>query len=291
MAVHPVPFSPVPVTLPRFSRILVPIDFSDASILALDRAIDLARIYHASLVLAHVINYQATGILTALVREPIPSEELDPQDDLDNLRKMILSRGVPCSMLIRKGPILQSIRDILSQEAIDLLVLATHGSRGVSGSVIGSTAEDLIRSTTIPVVSISPVCQPPWWDEKGARHILFAGSFAPETLCGLSLALGMQQVAGAKLSVVEVLPPGAKPATIRAARERIESLVPPGTEIYTPEGPIGSTVRTLALRLGAGLIALGVHRTSLARELFGTALFEILLTAPCPVLTVRQCDE
>ena len=80
------------------------------------------------------------------------------------------------------------------------------------------------------------------------------------------------------------------PEKVRAIRQQIEALVPPGTDIHTPTGPIGRTVCTLARELGTGLISLGVHKHSFARELFGTALLEILLNAPCPVLSVRQCD-
>ena len=63
------------------------------------------------------------------------------------------------------------------------------------------------------------------------------------------------------------------------------------TDIYTPEGSVGPTVCRIARELGVGLITLGVHKSSFAREVFGTGLLEILLNAHCPVLSVRQCDD
>jgi nucleotide-binding universal stress UspA family protein len=52
---------------------------------------------------------------------------------------------------------------------------------------------------------------------------------------------------------------------------------------------VGETVCRVAREIGAGLVALGVHKNSFAREIFGNCLLEIVLTAPCPVLSVRQC--
>jgi nucleotide-binding universal stress UspA family protein len=294
MTTHPLPLAsilPVPVRLPHADRVVVPIDFSDASLTALNRAIDIAKIYHSSLVLVHVMAQQTANGMANVLPGALMKLELDLQDDLDHLRLMAINRGVPCTILFRKGPILENIQDILHRGAINLLVVATHGGRGVHGVFLGSTAERLIRAITIPVLTVGCARNQPDWDEKGARHILFAGDFTPETLCGLSLALGIQQTTGARLSVVRVVPAGSKPEAIRSLREKIASLVPLGTDIHTPAGPVGRTVCQLARQLGAGLVSLGVHRNSFAREFFGTGLLEILLNAPCPVLSVRQCDR
>jgi nucleotide-binding universal stress UspA family protein len=294
MTTHPLPLSnilPVPARLPQADRILVPIDFSEASLAALNRAIDIAKIYNSTLVLVHVMTDQTVNGMATVLPGALMKLELDLQDDLDHLRLLTIDQGVPCIILFRKGSVGENIQDILHNQAINLLVLATHGGRGVRGVFLGSAAERLIRSITIPVLTVGSARNQPDWDEKGARHLLFAGDFTPETLCGLSLALGIQQTTGARLSVVQVVPHGNKPEVTQAIREHIKSLVPPGTGIYTPAGPVGRTVCQLAHELDVGLVSLGVHKNTFAREIFGTGLLEILLNAPCPVLSVRQCDQ
>jgi nucleotide-binding universal stress UspA family protein len=292
MTTHPLPFaSAVPVRLPHADRVLVPIDFSDTSLNAFNRAVAVAKIYHSTLVLVHVMSHETANGMANILPGALMKLELDLQDDLDHLRQLAADQGVSCAVLFRKGPVLENIEAALQHQAIDLLVLATHGGRGVHGVFLGSTAERLIRHVTIPVLTVGCARNQPNWDEKGARHILFAGDFAPETLCGLSLALGIQQTTGARLSVVQVVPRGTCPEALQAIREGIQSLVPPETRIYTPSGPVGRTVCDLARELEVGLVSLGVHRTSFAREFFGTGLLEILLNAPCPVLSVRQCDQ
>lgn len=289
MAVHPLSVPQAPVTLPHFHRILVPIDFTDASNAALNYAVEIAKLYHSSIALVHVMGDMAGKEIDTIVADALLKPELDLRDDLDSLRKMVRDRGVPCTSLFRNGVILEQVRAILRDNPTDLLVLATHGGHNTFGIYLGSTAERLIRAITIPVITVGPAAIQPDKDLTGFHDILFAGNFAPETLCGLSLALGIQQTTGARLSVAHIVAAG-KPDAILAIRNRIEMLVPPATEIHTAAGPIGKAVCQLARSLRPDLIALGVHRNSFAREIFGSDLMEILLHAPCPVLSVRQCD-
>jgi nucleotide-binding universal stress UspA family protein len=288
MATNALPVHPIPVRVPQFNRILVPVDFSDVSNAALRRAIDFAKIYHASLVLTHVMTHRPAQTLTGLTPESLQSPEVELQEDLDLLRHLSLDQGVPCTTIFRKGVVLENISDIIQQESIDLLVLATHGGRSKYGIFRGSTAEQLIRAVAIPVLTIGSAQSWPNWDEKGARHILFAGDFSKETLCGLTLALGIQQTTRAQLSVVESVPFNIWPEILSVVRHEIAAIVPPGTEIYTPQGPVGRSVCSVANKIGAGLIVLGVHHDTLAREIFGTSLLTILINAPCPVLSLSE---
>lgn len=294
MATHPVAVpsveSQVPVRIPHLARILVPIDFSEPSRVALCRAIDIARIYHSSILLVHVMTHQTENGMASILPGALLKLEVDLQHDLDYLKEQVTSYGVPCAALVRKGSVTDNVQDLLHEQGIDLLVLATHGGHGIHGVFLGSTAEHLIRHTTVPVITVGSARNQPAWDERGAKHILFAGNFDPRTLCGLSLALGIHKTTGAMLSVVQALPSGSSPLEVARVREHIEALVPPGTPVYTPIGPTGSSVCNLAREIGAGLIAVGVRRVSIAREIFGTGLLEILLNAPCPVLSVRECD-
>jgi nucleotide-binding universal stress UspA family protein len=288
MATHPLPILPVPVRTPEFSQILVPVDFSEVSTAAIHRAIDFAVIYHSSILLAHVMPHQPRPSEAPLIPETEPAAELQLEDELDALRHLSLDRGVPCTMTFRKGDVLKNIRNIIDHESIDLLVLATHGGHSKYGIFLGSTAEQLIRAVKVPVLTVGSAHTTPRWDAKGPHHILFAGDFSQETLGGLSLALGIQQTTGAQLSVLESIPFGTWPDIQSVIRQRIAAFVPQGTEIHTPPGPIGRSVCEVAARIGSGLIVLGVHRDSFAREVFGTSLIEILLNAPCPVLTLRE---
>ena len=287
MAANPVPSS---ISIPSIQRILVPIDLSETSVAAFSRAVQVAKIYRASLYLVYVMAHPTASGMANILPGALLQMQEDLQRDLDAVARIAVDQGVPCTTLLREGGVVENVRDIACNRRMDLLVLATHGGRGVHGVFLGSTAERLIRNIPIPVLTIGIAQQQQAnWEEIGARHILFAGDFCPETLCGLDYALRIRQRTGAKLSVVRVVPPGSKPEKIRAMRENIQAIVPPGTDIHMPEGKIGEMVCKTARQLGAGLIAVGVHKNSFAREFFGNCLVEILLDSPCPVLSVRQC--
>jgi nucleotide-binding universal stress UspA family protein len=296
MATQPLPAAEqVPVSIPHVNRILVPIDFSDSSLTALNRAIAVAKIYHSSIVLVHVIAHHASTGMANVLHGALTQLELDLQTDLDDLCQRAIGNGVPCTALLRQGSVIDDIHEVLAadeiNQKIDLLILATHVGTGLHGVFLGSTTERLIRSVTIPVLTIGCAQHQPDWDDQPARHVLFAGDFSRETLCGLSLALGIQQTTGAQLSVVEAVPFGTWPDILSVIRLRIGGLVPPGTGIHTPEGPTSRTVCQLARRIGASLIVLGIHRSTHVRNVFGSGLIETLLNSPCPVLTVRQCSD
>lgn len=286
MAANPVP---PPVSIPHINRILLPVDFSDASIAAFSRAIEVAKIYNASLSLVHVMAHPTSTGMANILPGALAKLVADFESDLAQMQQQAVEQGVPCTTLLREGSVIEQVRDVARHQGIDLLVLATHGGRGVHGLFLGSIAERLIRTLTIPVLTVGICRNQPSWAGTGVRHILFAGDFSPETLCGLTFALGVQQRTSAQLSSLRVVPPGTKPESIAAIRDNIHSIVPPGTGIHVAEGKVGVTVCNLARELGVDLIALGVHRNSFAREVFGTSLTQILLTAPCPVVSVRQC--
>src|SRR5450631_2252494 len=106
MTTHPLPLSsilPVPARLPHADRILVPIDFSDASLAALNRAIDIAKIYRSTLVLVHIMTDETVNGMATVLPGALMKLELDLQDELDHMRLMAANQGVPCSFLFRKG--------------------------------------------------------------------------------------------------------------------------------------------------------------------------------------------
>jgi nucleotide-binding universal stress UspA family protein len=286
MAANPVS---LPVNIPHIHRILLPVDFSPASHVALQRAVEVARIYHASLWLVHVMSHPTSTGMANVLPGALAKLVADLESDLDQMQQLASAQGVPCTTLLREGSVVDQVKEVARHHGIDLLVLATHGGRGVHGLFLGCIAERLIRTLTIPVLTVGIAKNQPSWGDAGVRHILFAGDFCPETLCGLSFALGIQQRTGARLSSLRVVPPGTKPEAIHAIREKIQSAVPPGTDIHIAEGKVGIGVCSVARELGVDLIALGVHKNSFAREVFGTSLTQILLTAPCPVISVRQC--
>jgi nucleotide-binding universal stress UspA family protein len=137
--------------------ILVGTDFSDAGRAALDWAIALARPLQARIVLAHVYDLPLVGLPDAaiLVGAETASQLSDEaQRALDGEIARVRSGGVPVEGRLLQG----DPRDILpsqgaSSEAM-LIVVGSHGRRGLARALMGSVAETLVRTSNVPVAVV-----------------------------------------------------------------------------------------------------------------------------------------
>ena len=142
-----------------YSRILVPVDGSDSSLKALDEAIKLAKVSNAKLKLVHVVNELVMDVGYA----PLYNEQL-----IVSLReggKKVLATAESAarrqysaveSELIESigGRAADSIVEVAKQWPADLIVMGTHGRRGLRRLVLGSDAELVLRSSPVPVLMV-----------------------------------------------------------------------------------------------------------------------------------------
>ena len=137
--------------------ILVPTDLSENAEEALDYACELARTLGAKLHLLNVIAVPVVGVPElgmALTSTMIDTMVKDNQSALDQLaaRKAHLADMAPT--LLRTG----DARDVINQTAkeigADLIVVGTHGRRGVTRVLLGSVAETVVRTAPCPVLTV-----------------------------------------------------------------------------------------------------------------------------------------
>lgn len=146
-----------------FKRILVPVDGSHASGLGLDAAIRLAKDQRAALCLLHVIDERA--ITQNLAGEGGAAVIDQLIDSLHASGKQIVARAEAKTrkQRVRAIPVLidntiRSVADVIVGQArkyrADLIVIGTHGRRGISRLVMGSDAEGVVRTSPVPVLLV-----------------------------------------------------------------------------------------------------------------------------------------
>ncbi len=139
----------------KVDKILVPVDFSPCSEAALSYAAFLAGQLHATLLLAHVILPMGYPIDFAMV-QPLAYRELKRgigqalEKTADRWRK----KGVLIETHLLKGEPSIEIGEAAAHLECDLIVMGTHGRKGLSHLVMGSVAEKVIRLAPVPVVTI-----------------------------------------------------------------------------------------------------------------------------------------
>ncbi len=128
----------------RFRHILVPVDGSPSSDKALDEAIRLAIFSGAKISLLHVLDdlshVRATG------------ESL-----LAKQGEKILARGLPVECVLiagGSGRICEHVAEHARISQADLIVVGSHGRRGVGRVLLGSDAEQIIRQAPVPVLVV-----------------------------------------------------------------------------------------------------------------------------------------
>jgi nucleotide-binding universal stress UspA family protein len=141
-----------PVTL---ERILVPVDFSDCSLDALGYAIEVAQQAKASLMLLHVLEPVSYGLDFDLGH--IRSRE-DVRESwtkrLEELASTHQHPNMPIEYRLRGGFPADSILDSAQTLPCDLIVMGTHGRRGISHAISGSVAEAVLRKARCPVITV-----------------------------------------------------------------------------------------------------------------------------------------
>ena len=137
--------------------ILVPTDLSEHAEEALDYACELAAKLDATVHLVNVIGIPALGLPelgVAVTSTVIDSLIADNQKAIDKLAERKAGVARIGEVLLRTG----DARDVINQTALevgaDLIVMGTHGRRGVSRALLGSVAETVVRSAPCPVLTV-----------------------------------------------------------------------------------------------------------------------------------------
>jgi nucleotide-binding universal stress UspA family protein len=140
--------------------ILCPVDFSDLSLNALKFAVELASTFRAELHLLHVFEgYDAISLNPELAMSPMP-EWLPKLRQLCHEKLAALPSAdlaARCPAIVRadrEGSAIHEILEYVSHHKIDLIVLATHGRTGLKHLLMGSVAENVVRSATCPVLTV-----------------------------------------------------------------------------------------------------------------------------------------
>ncbi|MDX1374794.1 MAG: universal stress protein [Burkholderiales bacterium] len=143
-----------------YGRILVPVDGSSTAAAGLREAIRLAKDQGAALRVMHVVDKMAiVGVIEAGMnpRPVLAKLARSGRAVLDAARRSAKKLGVAADTVLHE-PVTKRVADDVLREAktwkADLIVMGTHGRRGVRRMVLGSDAEQVVRLAEIPVLLV-----------------------------------------------------------------------------------------------------------------------------------------
>ena len=297
-------------------RILCPVDFSEFSLRALERAAPLADWFNAEVVALHVIPF-LTPPGPGLPYFPAPlqttkEQEAQAERDLKDLVAPFVAEGVDVKTRVRRG---DAWREILAEAeglSADLVVMGTHGRSGFEHLLLGSVTEKVVRRATCPVLTVSNLPAPPRvgplfrrvlcaadLTEASAHTIDFALALAEENQADVTLLHVIEglpdQASGARLylAVPEIGP--LRRDLTEQARDRLRGAVTSESRAWcevrerVEVGTAWRAILRVAEETDADLIVMGAHAHGpLGRMLFGSTSSHVIRQAACPVLVVRE---
>ncbi|WP_423998011.1 universal stress protein [Halorubrum trapanicum] len=137
-----------------YSEILVPTDGSPASDAAIEHAIDLADQYGARLHALYVVDGAAYSSLEAGAEIVVEALESEGEEATRRVSDAAADAGVECVTSVTSGTAYRSIHDYVDEHGIDVVVMGTHGRKGLDRYLLGSVTERVVRTSDVPVLTV-----------------------------------------------------------------------------------------------------------------------------------------
>jgi nucleotide-binding universal stress UspA family protein len=278
-----------------FKNTLFLTDFSQASAGALAYSLAFARHFKARLFPAHVMDpvLPASGV--------VPSEkEVHEQEELKQrqLSRMVEYNGISFQPLLSRCDFEVALAHWIAEHGIDLIVVGTHGRKGVQRLLLGSTSEVVLHNATCPVLTIGPHVEAPRIFSLRLDNILFAAALAARSKPAIEYAVALAAERQAQLRLLHVLPEDSRnypdrTRVLRFAMDEMQRLLPANAsscckaELAVDAGDPAERIVQHARDEKTDLIVMGLAGNSDFRVKGSSGMtYRVAAVAPCPVLSV-----
>lgn len=140
--------------MPTFKKILCPTDFSEESLPAIDKAVQLARNEGAELLIVHIIHIPSAHVFEGTHVLSVPELQRRGESLLHEATAKRLGGYSKAELLVEVGEPLEELTRMANEKGVDLIVIATHGRTGVQRLLIGSLTEKLVRHAPCAVLVV-----------------------------------------------------------------------------------------------------------------------------------------
>ncbi len=290
----------------KIKTILCPVDFSEFSAKAFEYAYSLARRYDAKLYLEHAIRpltEYSYHVPNSWAHEYYEQSRTESGEELRKMIARQATNGFKPEIVIQVGFPAETILDFAQKQSIDLIVMGTHGLRGMDRWMAGSVTEKVIRKAKCPILAVRKpthdfVAPKETEDPVQLRRILLATDFSDHGQRAFAYAISLAMEYNAELTLLHVLDDVPRDEDLSTVTTRliqnIEAPVPADARNWCT---IKSTVRIgkpyqeiiqLALDSQTDLIVLGVRsRSRPDLAVFGSTTYQVLQLGSAPLLAVH----
>jgi nucleotide-binding universal stress UspA family protein len=287
------------VVVINIKKILCPVDFFPASDAAVKYAAGLAANYNATIHLLHVVTPIPLTVYEYVVdtSDIIRSMETSSSEEMNKLVAGLKGTGVQTETEVRLGDVYDEIKRVIEETKPDLIVMGTHGRRGVERWFMGSTTEKLLRHTPVPMVTIAAAGEkflaPP-------RRIMVTTDFSEGTSDALAFAFSVAQENESNVTLLHVVNDVEADVSgryrdplVNGVRKQLEDMVPAEArnwcDIVTrvETGVPYRIIKRVLEDERIDLLVMNIHgKGMLDRALLGSTAERVVRTAGCPVMMI-----
>ncbi len=272
------------------NKILVPLDFSEQSLIALEQSYNLAKIAHAEIVLLYVME-EPSGLLK-LFAKPAAEIKLFIEEKLEELiEEKQAETGLEFEYLISKGKPYEKIIEVAEMIRAKMIIMGTKAGSSIS-KFIGSNTLRVVQTAPCPVVTIRGKDH-----KKGCDIIVLPLDLSKETTHKVDKAIELAKYFNAEIRVISILKTGNRQVVEKLTAQlkhignkiQLEGIktVLNLIKIIDGEDTIGSAVVAYAEKISADLILVMTQQESDPKFLYiGSAAREIITTSKIPVMSV-----
>jgi len=276
-------------------RVLFATDFSVASLQALPFATRIVRQFQSKLHMGHIVPPEAYASGKASIDESAEAACREARLKLQALVESDVPHDISVEKYVGRGDIWIGLSDFVGKKKIDLTVMGTSGRSGIKKFLLGSVAEEAMRVSPCPVLTVGPEIQAR--EHHDFRRILYATDFSEESLGALRHAVSWSQQFNSRLILVHALErrPDSPYLDKPLARVRLAELVPQSLlgsekEFVVAIGSPSDVILRAAEDFRCDLIVIGARGAGSVARLashFGSVAHMVVARACCPVLTTR----
>jgi nucleotide-binding universal stress UspA family protein len=297
----------------RIKNILFPTDFSRCAAQAMDHALFLAKKYGAELRMLHAIVLHDEDPHN-------PAHHFPDVETIDRKLTELAAKDMKAAALPHKDSGVKIVMDQMrgvsaadvilvsvEENDIDLIVMGTHGRRGLGHLFLGSTAEEVVRFARCPVLTIREMKKERPAEKR--ERVLVPVDFSEHSRTALHEAREIAALYGARLDVLHVIEETVHPAFYGTGMTDIVELRPDivvkskaameklfndagGPEVKVEFRAVIGRAHQEIVKYASleetDLIVIATHGLSgLERMFIGSVAEKVVRRAPCPVLTVK----
>ncbi len=297
--------------MPQIKSILCPVDFSEFSIYAYEYAQSIAWHYKAKLLVEYVLHSPKPIEFWNIYPDSYEESCRKDREDLERRLQEFANRHTRTAIqqqcrvqeTAQESSVTDAILSLAEAEAVNLIVMGTHGLRGFDRLVLGSVAEKILRRAKCPVLVVrkpahhvvSSVHDP---EPIHLNKMLCCSDFSDPAHHASRYAFSIAKEYGAELTLLHVLEDVPKSKDIQSATaevmKQLEQTVPPelrdgcNLKLIVRSGKPYHEISKFALDSQTDLIIMGVRgRGSLHTAIFGSTTQRVIQIGPAPVLAVH----